>query len=127
MNFASILRRKQTDAELKLWYFLRDRRFDGWKFRRQHPIGSYVVDFCCVEKMLVIGLDGGQHLEQKSQDEQREKDLNSKGYQILRFWDHEILKEADSILERIKESMGNPHPNLLPEREKGIEIEKNNV
>jgi adenine-specific DNA-methyltransferase len=64
-SFAARLRRNQTDAEQKLWLCLRDRRINEWKFRRQHPIGGYVVDFCCVERKMIVELDGGQHVEQE--------------------------------------------------------------
>ncbi len=94
------LRKNQTDSERKLWYFLRNRQFLDLKFRRQYKIGKYIVDFCCVEKMLVIELDGGQHNENKP-DKIRELYLKACGYRILRFWDHELLNETDVVLEKI--------------------------
>ena len=81
-KFARMLRRQQTDAERKLWTYLRAGRLCGMKFRRQHPIGPYCVDFCCVEKKLVIELDGGQHNEVV--DRERTRFLKSEGYSVLR-------------------------------------------
>jgi very-short-patch-repair endonuclease len=117
-QFVRKLRNDQTDAEGKLWYFLRNRQCLGFKFRRQHPIGSYIVDFCCVEKRLVIELDGSQHISERSKDELRTKELNKQGYQVLRFWDNEALKDTERVLERIQLILNAPHPNPLPRRER---------
>jgi very-short-patch-repair endonuclease len=97
------LRRDQSDAESKLWFLLRDRKLCEVKFRRQHPIGRFIVDFCCLERHLIVELDGGQHAEQKAKeaDIERATFLRSKGYRVLRFWNHEVLLETEEVLERI--------------------------
>ena len=82
---AKQLRKNSTQAETWLWRQLRNRQLAGCKFRRQHAIGPYIVDFVCLEKQLVIELDGGQHQDQSSYDEQRTRYLNSLGFQVLRF------------------------------------------
>src|SRR5829696_3454738 len=79
------LRAKGTLAEALLWASLRDRRLDGMKFRRQHPVGSFVVDFCCAERRLVIELDGEIHAKQRQQDTEREAVLALAGYRVIRF------------------------------------------
>jgi len=108
VNIARVLRRNQTPHEYKLWYWLRDKRFEGLKFRRQYPIGKYIVDFCCFEKKLVIELDGGQHnkSEQIKYDILRSKYLENQGYKILRFENSEIDENLDGVLEKIMEVCG---------------------
>ncbi|MBI1892556.1 MAG: endonuclease domain-containing protein [Candidatus Rokubacteria bacterium] len=110
------LRRDQTEAERKLWARLRDRQLNGAKFRRQHPIGSFIVDFCCPERGLVVELDGGQHAVQAEADRRRTAILVQLGYQVLRFWDNEVIKETGAVLERIAQALSNPHPHPLPRR-----------
>jgi adenine-specific DNA-methyltransferase len=100
-DFARQLRKNATDAERKLWRRLRDRRFSGYKFRRQHPIGPYVVDFVCLEQRLVIELDGGQHLERRGYDRNRDRWLANEGYRILRFPDNAALRETEAVLQVI--------------------------
>jgi very-short-patch-repair endonuclease len=95
---ARALRCQSTDAEQRLWYRLRDRRLAGHKFRRQFPIGSYVVDFACLERKVVIELDGGQHIEQAAYDQERTRFLTAQGYRVLRFWNDEVLKELEAVL-----------------------------
>ena len=107
------LRREQTDAERTLWKALRSRRLGGLKFRRQHPVGSYFVDFCCLEFKLAVELDGGQHALQTDVDERRSDSLARKGYRVLRFWNHEVLTNLEGVLHRIAEST-EPSPNPLP-------------
>ncbi len=89
--------------EIKLWNCLRSRRFMGLKFRRQCPLGSYIVDFICIEKMLIIEIDGGQHNEKKQQDydKQRTAFLNNLGYTVLRFWNNEVLMQFDAVMDQI--------------------------
>ena len=111
------LRRTQTDAEHKLWQQLRGRQVGAAKFRRQHPIGPYFADFCSVEDRLVVELDGGQHAETRETDEKRTAFLEAHGFHVLRFWDHEVLKEMQSVLERIAEALQSPHPNPLTKGE----------
>ena len=88
------LRREQTEAELFLWARLRARQLSGAKFRRQWPIGPFIVDFCCVEHRLIIELDGGQHASEVEKDEARSECLRKEGYEVLRFWNHEVFLES---------------------------------
>ena len=100
------LRRQQTDAERTLWFALRDRRLDGFKFVRQEAIAGYVVDFICRERKLIIEADGGQHNESIS-DDRRDKKLKAEGYRILRFWNNDILLNRDGVLETILAALRN--------------------
>lgn len=88
-----------TDAEFKLWYYLRARRLGGFKFRRQHPIPPYVADFYCDELKLVIELDGSQHDDES--DLTRTHALQRQGLFVLRFWDNQVLQETEAVLEAI--------------------------
>ena len=96
-RIAKTLRKRLTDAERKLWKFLRAKRIDGYKFRRQEPIGQYIVDFVCHEKRIVLEVDGGQHALNKESDHERDKWLKEQGYQVLRFWNHEVLANMDGV------------------------------
>lgn len=100
IEFARKLRQDATDAEVLLWACLRDRRVNGRKFRRQHPLDPYVLDFYCAELHLAVELDGGQHnsAEGKQHDAARERFLKSRGIETLRFTNHEMLKYADSVM-----------------------------
>ena len=98
---AKLLRRSATDAESLLWWMLRDRRLNGWKFRRQHPVGTYIVDFVCVMAALVVEVDGGQHLEQQAFDRRRTVYLQGRGFHVIRFWNHDVLLHTDAVLEMI--------------------------
>jgi len=91
-----------TDAERLLWSRLRGRQVDGCKFRRQHPIGPYVVDFACIERSLVVELDGGQHVDRESEDMARTRSLESDGYSVVRFWDNQVFEELDAVVEAIR-------------------------
>ena len=95
------LRRHSTDAEARLWHHLRDRRLAGCKFRRQVPLGPYFADFACVEKRLIVELDGGQHAEQAQRDSQRSEALREQGFTVLRFWNDQVLQQTDAVLEEI--------------------------
>ncbi len=95
------LRQDMTDAEARLWYYLRDRRMEGYKFRRQHRIGGFIADFACVEAGLVIEADGGQHGEQQDRDCNRTRALQDQGFRVVRFWDHDILTRTTDVLEQI--------------------------
>ena len=99
---AKSLRSSQTDAEIKLWYYLRAHRFMSLKFKRQKPIGQYIVDFVCIEQKLIIELDGGQHVAQIDYDENRTRFLDSEGYRVLRFWNNQVLQEMEGVLEAIR-------------------------
>jgi very-short-patch-repair endonuclease len=110
------LRRECTDVEARLWSRLRARQICDAKFRRQHPIGPFIVDFCCVERGLVIELDGGQHAEQVGIDESRTKALKHHGFRVLRFWNNEVLESMEAVVEQIARVLRNPHPCPLPKR-----------
>ena len=100
LDRARQLRRNQTRAELELWMRLRSRQL-GAKFRRQYRIGRYIADFCCLERRLVIELDGGQHLEQVEADRKRTAYMTSRGFLVLRFWNDQVLKETYAVLDQI--------------------------
>ena len=100
-EFARKLRAEQTDAESLMWALLRDKRLGGAKFRRQHPFQPYVLDFFCHEANLAVELDGGQHGEAQAHDEKRSAFLKSKGIDVLRFWNNEVLAETEAVLEKI--------------------------
>ena len=115
--FARKLRRRQTDAERKLWSRLRDRQLCGAKFRRQHAIGPFVGDFCCIENKLIIELDGGQHAENANADEERTSYLRQHGFRVLRFWNDAVLQDIDAVMVAIIGALESPLPNPLPEGE----------
>jgi very-short-patch-repair endonuclease len=100
---AKELRKNSTDAERLLWRQLRAKQLEGLKFRRQEPIGRFIVDFVCYEKSLIIEADGGQHAVEAEKDAERTQWLNSQGFHVLRFWNHEILTNIDGVLEVIRE------------------------
>jgi adenine-specific DNA-methyltransferase len=119
-DYARGLRRRQTDAERRLWARLRDRRLLGAKFARQVPIGPYVVDFCCRELRVIVELDGGQHAVQAGSDTSRTVFLESLGYSVLRFWNNEALGNTAGVLQRIAEALaGRPSPRPSPQRGEG--------
>lgn len=91
------LRKELTPAERKLWAAIRNDQLDV-TFRRQHAIGVYIPDFVCVEKKLILELDGSQHLEQAQYDEERTKYLNSQGYQVIRFWNNEVINNIEGVI-----------------------------
>src|SRR5438876_3003516 len=99
------LRREQTDAEAKLWSRLRRRQVYGAKFCRQAPIGPFITDFCCFDPKLIVELDGGQHAETAEADARRTAYLQRRGYRVLRFWNFEVLRYLDDVLERIAEEV----------------------
>ena len=117
-NFAKQLRSNMTDAEKLLWYHLRGHRLNGAKFKRQQPLGDYIVDFVSFEKKLVIEVDGGQHLESES-DNQRDAWLQGQGFRTLRFWNNEVLAETESVLEKILQ-VTTPSPQPSPTRGEGV-------
>jgi very-short-patch-repair endonuclease len=110
------LRRDATDAERRLWTALRDRRLNGCKFRRQHTIGGYIVDFACIEQRLIVEADGGQHQENVS-DARRPAWLESQGWRVVRFWNNDILANTDGVLSAILQALrgGGPSPASLRE------------
>jgi adenine-specific DNA-methyltransferase len=102
-TFARRMRREPTDAERKLWHLLRDRRLGGFKFRRQHPVGGYILDFFCMEKMLSVEADGGQHYDPQglAYDQRRSSVLTEHGIRTLRLSDYDILTDPDAVARTI--------------------------
>ena len=98
------LRKKSTPAERKLWSRIRDDQL-GVNFRRQHAVGNYIPDFVCIEKKLIIELDGSQHLEQEEYDEERTKYLASLGYKVIRFWNNDVMKNIEGVILAIIHAM----------------------
>jgi len=98
------LRRNSTDAEMTLWFALRDRRLGGYKFVRQEAIGGYIVDFVCREKKLIVEVDGGQHAD-NPRDARRDAELVAQGYRVLRFWNSDVLRNTTGVIETILESL----------------------
>ena len=125
-TFAQEMRHAPTETEARMWYFLRNRRLGGWKFRRQHPLGKYIADFICVDARLVIELDGGQHADLFAQqgDEERTAFLAERGLRVLRFWNNDFLQQTEAVLEQILLALDesvSPHPNPLPGGERELE------
>jgi len=106
-----------SDAEQALWNVLRGRQVSDLKFRRQHPFGDYILDFVCLEIKLVIEVDGGQHGQQARYDGNRTQELQAAGFCVLRFWNNEVLKEIESVKEKIwlvVQGLQSHPPNNLP-------------
>src|SRR5690348_12049513 len=110
-----------TDAERCLWAHLRRHQLAGRRFRRQFPVGPYIVDFICLEAKLVIEIDGGQHLASAS-DAVRSDWLEDQGFRVLRFWNHEVLIQTDDVLTAILGALvpNGPHPNPPPQAGEGV-------
>lgn len=110
------LRNNATDAERALWHHLRMWQLDGYKFRRQQPIGNYIVDFVCLEKRLIIELDGGQHAEQSNYDSERDAWLRDQRFTVLRFWNNDVLKNVEGVAAGIFETLkSSPFLNPSPQ------------
>ena len=122
IGIAKNLRKRSTDAEILLWRHLRTKQLERLKFRRQQPIGNYIVDFVCFEKRIVIEVDGGQHVIEKYKDNKRDKWLEGQGFKVLRFWNIEVLMNIQGVFEVIRENCLY-HPPLTPPI-KGGEIKK---
>jgi very-short-patch-repair endonuclease len=99
------LRNDLTDPEARLWNYLRLKRLNRVRFRRQHAIGRYVVDFCAPDQRLVIELDGSQHIQQAARDTSRTKYLEARGYRVLRFWNDQVLKDINGVVSAIQEAL----------------------
>ena len=99
------LRGNQTEAERRLWSRIRLRQLSGFRFRRQVPLGSCIVDFACLSEKLVIEVDGGQHSEQTVQDTIRTRCLEQNGFRVLRFWNHDVLANTDSVVQTIEQAL----------------------
>ena len=95
------LRKHLTDAEQRLWRKLKRRQLAGMKFRRQQPIGPYIVDFVCLERRVIVEVDGGQHAEQVPYDAHRTRWLETQGYRVLRFWNNEVLAHTQAVTQAI--------------------------
>ena len=118
------VRRNQTDAERLLWFRLRDRRLEGLKFKRQVPIERFVVDFFCADAKLIVELDGGHHTQNSERDADRTRVLEAMGYLVLRFWNHDVIRNMDGVLEDILSTINRdrsepPPPPPLPCGERG--------
>ena len=100
------LRKELTPAERKLWAIIRNDQL-GVSFRRQHAIGNYIPDFVCIEKKLIIELDGSQHLDQQEYDEERTKYLELHGYKVIRFWNHDVMNRINSVVTVILDALNN--------------------
>jgi len=104
------LRNNMTDVEKLLWYRIRRKQLCGFRFRRQHPIGNYIVDFVCIKLKLIIELDGGQHKEQHRYDAIRDQWLTEQGFAVQRFWNNEVLENIDGVLQTIYQYLPPPQP-----------------
>ncbi|MEQ1550337.1 DUF559 domain-containing protein [Sphingorhabdus sp.] len=96
------LRRDMTEAEKRLWKYLRGRQLEGAKFRRQKPVENRIADFLCVEAKLIVELDGGQHGEQIEADAERTRQLEAAGYTVLRLWNNDVLANTEGVLHQIR-------------------------
>ena len=94
---ARVLRQDMTIAENRMWYFLRNRRLNGYKFVREYVIGDYIADFVCRDKKLIVEIDGGQHMEAAEYDQRRTNYLTAKGYKVVRFWNNEVLLNVQGV------------------------------
>ena len=119
-NRSRRLRKNSTDAEKRLWRILRDRRFAGYKFRRQHAMGPYYLDFYCAEAKLAVELDGGRHgfPDKRAQDEERDRYLTSRGILVKRFWNHQVQREPRMVRENLWRLLQEraPHPGNVPKQ-----------
>jgi very-short-patch-repair endonuclease len=107
---ARTLRAESTEVERKLWAALRGRRLSGVKFRRQVPIDRYFADFACIEAKIVVELDGGQHNDQSDYDEERSKLLEACGWRVIRFWNSDVVDNADGVADTILAELGRRAP-----------------
>jgi very-short-patch-repair endonuclease len=103
------LRSNPTEAEQRLWYFLRRNNF-GCHFKRQYPIGPYFADFICVQLKLVVEIDGGQHAQQATYDVVRDQFIRDQGFDVLRFWSNEVLQQTDAVMEVIRRAVKRKRP-----------------
>jgi very-short-patch-repair endonuclease len=117
------LRAQPTEMEIRLWHHLRNRKLIGFKFRRQVPLGRYIVDFVCVERSLVVEVDGGQHGLGTKYERDRQQWLEAQGWRVLRFWNNEVKENLAGVLETIAEALrpgaSSPHPPPLPQAGEG--------
>ncbi|CAB5128037.1 hypothetical protein D3OALGA1CA_3040 [Olavius algarvensis associated proteobacterium Delta 3] len=110
VRIAKKLRKHQTEAEQRLWRHLRNKQLGGFKFRRQQPIGPYIVDFVSFDGNLVIEVDGGQHAANKENDLKRDQWLQSEGYGVLRFWNTDVIRNIEGVIAIIRKKLVNSSP-----------------
>jgi very-short-patch-repair endonuclease len=108
-QFAQAMRSEMTDAERRLWLHLRRKQLAGFRFRRQHSIGSYVADFACLEAKLVVEVDGSQHA-QSLQDQHRDDVLQEFGFRVVRFWNNDVIASTDRVLADILQALASSSP-----------------
>ena len=113
-TFSRTLRHVMTDAEQHLWRHLRLHQMAGFKFRRQHPVDGYILDFACVELIIAIELDGGQHAVAIEADTIRTQALNQAGWKVLRFWNNDVLANTEAVLSSIYSYIGEISPPSQP-------------
>ena len=118
-TFARQLRSTPTDAVIRLWSRLRRKQLDGFRFRRQQPIGPYIVDFFCPEVKLVIEVDGGQHNVEEVKDKKRSRWLEERGYRVIRFWNNDVLSNTDGVALTVLEELRSCRPPSLPSPSRG--------
>jgi very-short-patch-repair endonuclease len=119
-DIARELRHAMTDAERRLWHVIRLRQVSGCKFRRQCPIGPYVADFVCLERLLVVEVDGGQHCDSRT-DPRRDAYLRRQGFRVLRFWNHDVLGNIAGVFQVIEAALAAPTPTPTLPRKRGRE------
>ena len=121
IEFARELRRNATYPERLLWQLLRGRALEGHRFRRQRPIGPYFVDFVCVERRVVVELDGGQHGRERTQpDVERTRFLEREGFRVVRFWNDEVMSNREGVVEAIVRALQLPPPPLLVQKKSAV-------
>ena len=130
LSHAKEMRRAPTDAERQLWSRLRAKRLNGWKFRRQQPIGPYIADFACLDARLIVEVDGSQHAD-SARDAARDDWLGAQGFRIMRFWNNEVLENEDgvlvTILAALEPPLPNPSPQPLSRKGRGAMIDRANI
>ena len=113
-SHAMEMRGNPMDAEHRLWFSLRKKQLAGFRFRRQQVIGSFIVDFVCFERMLIVEVDGSQHQQRQSYDKDRTTFLEKRGFRVIRFWSNEVLAETDRVVEVIYRALIDPPPPSFP-------------
>ena len=119
----SPVRKEPTDAEKKLWQLLRRKQLDGYRFRRQVPIGPFIVDFACLAERLVIEVDGGQHAVEADKDARRTRWLEEKGLRVVRFWNNQVLGHPEGVIQVIQSALADgdtPLPDPPPQGGRGV-------
>ena len=119
LHHARRMRREPTKSERLLWQKLRGRQLGGYKFRRQHPIAPYIVDFYCAQTKLIVELDGDIHTFQEAYDAERTAYLEAQGYLVMRFWNNQVFQEIDGVLSAILDACESPSPQPSPQRGEG--------